>query len=178
MLCFTTCPNWQLPSLQHSGASKLDASCLLRKFKIRHTFKFPSFALVQFYQSSKLPNSLYAHFSMRILVFSMFRCRLLIWHQPEGDRGKCCANYLLCFPSKGDAEDEHVLATRQAKRAAQQPSEALLNHFAWLYLAVAMPVSENKFAKNMHVANSTGARIMADQYLGKHFFNEGLGCGL
>jgi len=52
----------------------------------------------------------------------------------------------------------------------------LLNHFAWLYASLALPISANKFGKMMHAASQTHSNIVEDQYLGSHFFNEGLDC--
>ena len=99
----------------------------------------------------------------------------------KGDHGLCIANYLAIFRKEDGKEDgavakAEVPETRAAKRAAQNPPKELLNHFAWLYSALAMPISENKFQKMMHVANETKSEILTNQYLGKHFFAEGLTC--
>ena len=100
---------------------------------------------------------------------------------PKGEHGQCVANYLAAFPKnepkEGEGEQEEPLEqTRAAKRASQTPSKELLNHFAWLYTAVALPISANKFGKLMHVADKTNAEIVEGQYLGDHFFTNGLDC--
>eukprot|EP00973_Karenia_brevis_P088091 12214911-Karenia_brevis.AAC.1 len=91
----------------------------------------------------------------------------------KGDHGRCVANYCSAIP-KADEAGQEVPDTRAAKRAWQTPSEELLNHFSWLYMALALPVSEQKFGNIMYLAQHTQSQILDNQYLGKHFFNEGL----
>ena len=100
-----------------------------------------------------------------------------VQHGKDGSHGKCLDNYLVAHPvADGQTGAEATLQTRAAKRAAQEPTKELLNHFAWLHTALSLPISENKFAKIMHVADQTDSQILEGQYLGKHFFNEGLDC--
>ena len=104
-----------------------------------------------------------------------------IKHGKDGDHGRCEANYLAAHPKADAASGQAcgevvILQSRAAKRAMQKPTKELLNHFAWLHLALSLPVSENKFGKIMHVADQTCAEILEGQYLGKYFFNDGLDC--
>ena len=100
----------------------------------------------------------------------------------HGDHGRCIANFKLCFPnvkvedngSIPNVKVEVALPTRAAQRALQEPTPQLLNHFVWLYAAIAMPVSEHKFGTMINVAHETGvlallcvrARTCHDMFLG------------
>ena len=93
----------------------------------------------------------------------------------EGDHGKRVANYKLVM-KLDNVDDEGGIAGQIGKRAVQEPSIQILNHFSWLYLALALPVSSCKFSSMIRMANDTGSDIMTNQYLEKHFFTEGMKC--
>ena len=92
----------------------------------------------------------------------------------EGDHGRCVDNYNRAMG--GAKVEEGGAASRFADRSAKEPSIQLLNHFSWLYLALALPVSASKFSSIITMANDTGADVMPNQYMEKHFFTQGMKC--
>ena len=93
----------------------------------------------------------------------------------DGDHGKCVENYKLVM-AEDSADVEGDSASQVSKRAVQEPSIQTLNHFSWLYVALALPVSACKFSTMIRMANATGADILPDQYLEKHLLTEGMKC--
>ena len=86
----------------------------------------------------------------------------------EGDHGQCVDNYNRTMGGANSGEEDGA-AIRFAERSAKEPCIQLPDNLLWLYLSLALPVSASKFSSIIVMASDTGAEIMENQYMEKHF---------